>query len=90
MRKKAREEGEKQIFIVHCYNAPGRINTELMAKDSCSCWTGVWTWFLPPVGVEYGEQLVFTEVLWGAEGLDLSKAVPQHLANARLRYRSLG
>lgn len=44
----------------------------------------------PCVRIQYGDQLIFTEVLWGSQGLDLSEAVPQHLTNARLHYRCQG
>lgn len=44
----------------------------------------------PLVGVQYEDQLVFTEVLRHPERLDLCKAVSQHLANARLSDRQRG
>lgn len=44
----------------------------------------------PLVGIENEEELVFTEVLRHPKRLNLCKAVSQHLANARLSYRSLG
>ena len=47
-------------------------------------------WLSPLVRVEYEEELVFTKVLWHPERLNLCKAVSEHLANARLSYRSLG
>lgn len=44
----------------------------------------------PLVWVEYEEELVFTEVLWHPEWLDLCKAVSKHLANAWLSYKNSG
>jgi len=46
---------------------------------------------LPPlVRVKDEEQLVFTEVLRHPERLDLSEAVPEHLAHAGLRAEHRG
>lgn len=44
----------------------------------------------PLVGVQYEDQLVFTEVFGHPERLNLCKAVSQHLANARLSERHTG